>query len=150
VTKETPDSALSGLAFLVGRWRGEGEWGGKPFRCRTEITWLFARHLQIDVAAEQEGRADHAERVFLHADGDRLAATLFPDRGCVQRFEVHELEHGAAYRLLFTPPVDSDLSPQRWTIRRSEAGYDETFEIAQGGGEFQPSVTCVYVPEERA
>ena len=167
---ETPDTGgpqeraepLSGLAFLVGRWRGVGEWGGEPFDCRTEIMWLFERHLQIDVAATQEGRAAHSERVLIHLDGhdggdndghaggQRIAATLYPQRGSVQRFEVHELEHGSAYRLLFTPPAASGLSPQRWTIRRTDAGYEELFEIAPGGGAFQPSVMCSYEPDTRA
>ena len=138
--------ALSGLAFLVGRWAGAGEWGGKPFACRTHVSRLLERYLQIDVHAEQAGRADHDERVIVHADGDHAVATLYPDRGDVQRFVVQEIEPSQAYRLVFTPPGGSNLSPQRWTIRRTENGYDEIFEIAPGGGAFQPAVTCSYRP----
>ena len=139
--------ALSGLGFLVGRWAGVGEWGGKPFACRTEVTLLLDRYLQIDVHAEQEGRADHDERVIFHAHGDHVVATLYPDRGDVQRFVVQEVEPARVYRLVFTPPSGSALSPQRWTIRRTEAGYEEVFEVAPGGGAFQPAVTCSYRPE---
>ena len=40
-----------------------------------------------------------------------------------------ELEPGDAYRLVFTPPGGSAMSPQRWTIRRTERGYDELYEM---------------------
>ena len=138
---------MEGLGFLVGRWRGTGEWGGKPFVCRTAGTRLLGRYLQLDVHAEQEGRADHDERVIFHEDGNRVVAVLYPDRGDVQRFEVQEVEAGAVYRLVFTPPAGSELSPQRWTIRRTETGYAEKYEVAPGGGAFQTAVICTYEPE---
>ncbi len=147
---EPSDPALSGLAFLVGRWRGSGEWGGRPFACRTEIAWFLGRYLEIRVAAEQEGRASHEERIHVHADGDRVTAMLYPDRGAVQRFEVQEVEPGAVVRLVFTPPGGSGLAPQRWTIRRTDTGYEELFEIAEGGGAYTPSVRCTYVAEDAA
>jgi hypothetical protein len=139
---------VTGLAFLVGRWRGTGEWGGKPLACRTEIAWLYDRHLQIDVVAEQDGRAAHQERILIHGTGDRMAAVLYPDRGDVQHFDVRVLDPGTAYRLVFTPPTGSALSPQQWTLRRTATGYEESFDIAPGGGAFQTSVRCAYVPED--
>lgn len=139
---------MSGLDFLLGRWRGTGEWGGSPFVCRTHATRLLDRYLQLDVRAEQEGRAAHEERVIVHEDGGLPVATLYPDRGDVQRFVVQELAPDDAYRLVFTPPAGSDLSPQRWTIRRTDGGYEETFEIAPGGGAFETSVTCSYVSDD--
>ena len=135
---------MDDLDFLVGCWQGTGTWGGRPFACRTRVERLFGRYLQIDVHASQDGRADHEERVIVHEAGDRLVATLYPDRGDVQVFDVQVTEPGAGVRLVFTPPAGSALSPQRWTIRRSERGYDETFEIAPAGGAFQTSVTCSY------
>ena len=86
----------------------------------------------------------------MHAVGDRIEAMLYPDRGEVQRFEVQVPVPGERVRLVFTPPAGSALSPQRWTIRRTDAGYEELFEIAHGGGEFAPSVTCSYAPEDAA
>jgi hypothetical protein len=144
------ESLLTGVAFLVGRWRGEGMWREQPFTCRTQIAWLLGRYLQIDAVSEQEGRAAHAEHIVIHADGDRTLAMLYPDRGSVQHFEVLVMEPGEAVRLVFTPPAGSGHSPQRWTLRRTEAGYDEVFEIADGGGEFQRSVTCSYVRDDAA
>jgi len=138
---------MNGLDFLLGRWHGSGSWGGRPFVCRTHVTRLLGRYLQIDVRAEQDGRPPHEERVILHEEDGLPVATLYPDRGDVQRLVVQEVAPGDAYRLVFTPPSGSDLSPQRWTIRRTASGYDETFEVAPGGGAFGTSVTCSYVPD---
>ncbi len=143
---------MQGLAFLVGRWRGTGEWGGAPFACSSHVTMLFGRYVQIDVHAWQDGRPAHEERVIVHAgeDGGPVLATLYPDRGAVQQYVLEELVPGRAYRFVFVPPAGSDLSPQRWTVRRTDSGYDDVFEIAPGGGPFEVAVTCSYVPDGNA
>jgi len=73
---------------------------------------------------------------------------LFPDRGDVQHFDVVAAD--GVVRLVHTPANGSGLATQRWTIRQTPTGYAEIYEVAPGGGAFQTSVECSYVPEESA
>lgn len=135
------------LSFLLGRWVGTGTWNGGPFTCRTHVTLLFGRFLQIDVEAQQRGRSVHHERAMIHPYRDALAAVLFPDGGEVQRFAVVEIVRGDAYTLVYTPSRGRGGTPQRWSIvRREEGGYRERFDVA-ADGQFQTMVECTYRAE---
>ncbi len=136
------------LDFLVGHFRGEGTWGEQAFVCRTRGELLVDRFLQLSVEAEGAGGRSHREMVIVHPEGETLVATLYPDRGDVQRFQVLEREAGHSYRLVFTPPGGSGLTPQRWTIERTLTGYRELYEVAEPDGTFRPAVTCTYERQE--
>ena len=149
----TPDGTLDGLGFLVGRWRGSGEWGGKPFVCHTRAARLDDGTLRLDVTAEQDGRPAHEEHALFHVDAERVVAVLRSGDREEQRFEVQELAHGSLYRLVFTPPAGSELSPQRWSIRRTETGrtrfvvdFDQIIEGKRPDVDVE-SGDLVYVPE---
>ncbi len=149
-SREPGVTPLAALGFLIGCWRGRGTWGAAEFVCRTEGRVLLGRFLELDVRAEVPGGRAHAERLIVHGDATRLTATLYPDRGDVQVFDVHVAGPGAGVRLVFTPPRGSGLAAQRWTLVRTERGYDERYERAGASGAFETSVSCSYEPDDPA
>ncbi|MCG3134983.1 MAG: hypothetical protein HMLKMBBP_02475 [Planctomycetes bacterium] len=118
--------AVAGLAFLAGRWRGEGTLRGAPVATRSTCEPFAETMLRMDVETFRDGELVHRERILWRPgrDGAHDGCTTSPWRGGAQEWVVETVEPGRAWRQTHPGFV--------WEIRRTDAGYEESFDRIDG------------------
>lgn len=143
MTAAAPDG-LCGLGFLAGRWRGEGTVRGRPATsrgvCRPSASSPDA--LSMQVATSRDGRVIHEEDIlWMPATGRAVRCVTRPATGDEQVWRVTRL--GADAWELARPGFV-------WTIRRTESGYEETFDAGGADGNMVRVVALRHVRDEEA
>ena len=115
----------SDLAFLVGRWRGEGTLRGEAVTTRSECAAAADGSLRLDVETRRGGDVVHRESVEFRSGADgRVVVTTSPRSGTVQTWDVS----GDAARLVLRHPGFV------WEIRPGRDAWDETFDAVARDG----------------
>jgi len=145
VTRNSAEA--SPLWFLVGDWTGTGTWGVRPVELAVRGQCVLGRFIQLDVTTSSGGFVVRKERIVFFGDlPDPSGAVVFQQDGTVQWF--HRATDGPGGAFVFDCEMDAGRR-LRWTIKQdSPDAYGDWLEIAEAGGELQPSVVAQYARAE--
>lgn len=140
-----PSAHMKPLEFLLGHFRGEGQYAMRPYSFQKEVVGSFeagGRFIGLRMGASYplaDGRED-VHRAFVMvgaAPSGAITAHAYTDGGIMREYAV--AQHDGAIDFSDIPPGHTSQWPRaRKILRPTEFGFEERLEVDDGSGTFKP------------